>query len=60
MICYVLVCIAVLIVAVVEINQWARDNGALDRNRAVANAIGFSLGVLSGVLATIMIFGGNL
>ena len=60
MICYVLVCIAVLIVAVVEINQWARDNGALDRNRALANAIGFLLGVLSGVLATIMILGGKL
>lgn len=60
MICYVLVCIAVLIVAVVEINQWARDNGALDRNRALANAIGFLLGVLSGVLATVMILGGKL
>lgn len=60
MICYVLVCIAVLIVAVVEINQWARDNGALDRNRELATTIGFLLGVLSGVLATIMILGGNL
>ena len=60
MICYVLVCITVLIVAVVEINQWARDNGALDRNRALANAIGFLLGVLSGVLATVMILGGKL
>jgi hypothetical protein len=60
MICYVLVCIAVLIVAVVEINQWARENGALDRNRALANTIGFLLGVLSGVLATVMILGGNL
>lgn len=60
MICYVLVCIAVLIVAVVEINQWARDNGALDRNRALATTIGFLLGVLSGVLATVMILGGKL
>ena len=60
MICYVLVCIAVLIVAVVEINQWARDNGALDRNRELAATIGFVLGVLSGVLATVMILGGKL
>lgn len=60
MICYVLVCIAVLIVAVVEINQWARDIGALDLNRELAATIGFVLGVLSGVLATIMILGGKL
>ncbi len=60
MICYVLVCIAVLIVAVVEINQWARDIGALDLNRELAATIGFVLGVLSGVLATVMILGGKL
>lgn len=60
MIWHVLVCIVCLIVAVVEINQWARDNWTLDRNRALATTIGFLLGVLSGVLATIMILGGKL
>ncbi|TXH49969.1 MAG: hypothetical protein E6Q97_21330 [Desulfurellales bacterium] len=60
MICFILVSIAVLIVAVVEINQWARDLGIQQRHQSWATSIGFVLGVLCGVLATIMILGGRL
>lgn len=62
MICFILVAIATLIVAVVDINQWARDIGIANQyNPQVwSKTIGFILGLLCGVLATAMIMGGEL
>ena len=59
MICFVLVCIAALIIAVVEINQWAHDVGIAQHHEPQiwAKTIGFILGILCGVLATAMIVG---
>ncbi len=62
MICFVLTCIVCLIVAVVEINQWAHDIGIPDQysQKSWAATIGFILGILCGVMATVMIVGWRL
>ena len=62
MICFVLTCIVCLIVAVVEINQWAHDVGIPKQtDRQIWDkTIGFILGLLCGVLSTAMIVGWRL
>lgn len=62
MICFVIVCIAALIVAVVELNQWAHDTGIAEQYnpQTWAKTFGFILGLICGVLATAMIVGWRL
>lgn len=58
----ILACILMLIVAVVEINQWAHDIGIAETQNPYrwAKTFGFMLGLLSGVLITTMLMGGVL
>lgn len=54
--------IAILIVVVVEINQWAHDIGIARSYSPTrwAKAFGFLLGLMCGVLITAMLMGGVL
>jgi|GEM_PF-5276946 len=55
----ILVVFVLLIVVVVEINQWAHDIGIPKQYdpQVWAKTIGFILGLLCGVLATVMLMG---
>lgn len=62
MICFVIVCIAALIIAVVEINEWAHDVGISQRHdpQIWAKTFGFILGMLCCALLMAIIVGGSL